>query len=229
MERDIKITVGEHEGQLYWLPCPRCAAATLHNVIRSAECRESFNEGHITELDDFQIVECQGCKQMSFRKTHSSSEDEWYEEDNGDFGPIVREELYPRRVGNRKELRSIHLLPPTVGRLYRETLSAIANKSNVLAGIGLRALVEAVCKERNASGGNLERRIDNLVTQGVLTADGANILHSLRLIGNKAAHEAAPPKEADLLLALDVVEHLLNSVYLLPKQAASLLQRGSST
>ena len=51
----------------------------------------------------------------------------------------------------------------------------------------MRALVEAVCMEKSASGNNIEKRIDDLVNKGVLTTEGADILHSIRLIGNKAA------------------------------------------
>lgn len=95
----------------------------------------------------------------------------------------------------------------------------------VLAGIGLRALVETVCKEREAEGKNLEQRIDNLVAQGVLTLDGAEFLHSLRIMGNQAAHEVKPHPVADLNLAFDVIEHVLTGVYLIPNRAAQLPQR----
>lgn len=41
-------------------------------------------------------------------------------------------------------------------------------------------------------------------------------------MGNKAAHEAKANSEAELGIALDVVEHLLRGVYILLKRAAQL-------
>jgi len=85
----------------------------------------------------------------------------------------------------------------------------------VLSGIGIRALIETISKERNASGKDLMEKINDLVVQGVLTKDGADIFHKLRVLGNKAAHEVKPHSRDQLNLALDVVEHLLQGVYIL--------------
>ena len=60
---------------------------------------------------------------------------------------------------------------------------------------------------------------------GVLTKDGAEILHSLRILGNIAAHEVTPHSDDQLAVAMNVVEHLLNGVYILPKAASHLPKR----
>ncbi len=60
---------------------------------------------------------------------------------------------------------------------------------------------------------------------GVLTTDGPSNLHCLRIMGNQAAHEVKPHSEADLSIAFDVVEHLLEGVYILPKKATKLPKR----
>jgi hypothetical protein len=50
----------------------------------------------------------------------------------------------------------------------------------------------------------------------------AEILHDLRFMGNKAAHEVKAHSTQELNLAFDVVEHLLKTVYILPEQAKRL-------
>ena len=62
-------------------------------------------------------------------------------------------------------------------------------------------------------------KIDNLAAQHVLTTASATILHKIRSLGNAAAHEVKPHSERQLGLAMDVVEHLLKDVYILPKLA----------
>jgi hypothetical protein len=76
--------------------------------------------------------------------------------------------------------------------------------------------------ENGAPGNNLQKRIDSLCELGVLTREGADILHALRGLGNASAHEAEAHSETDLSTAFDVVEHLLQTVYVIPKKAARL-------
>jgi hypothetical protein len=85
-----------------------------------------------------------------------------------------------------------------------------------LAAIGIRAVVDAVCKDKGCSiPRDLEKSIDRLVEKGLLVADQAVFLHLQKFMGNAAAHEIAPPEQAELLAALDIAEHLLINLYIL--------------
>ena len=95
----------------------------------------------------------------------------------------------------------------------------MGNDQPVLAGVGVRALVETICDDKQAAGSSLANRIDSLVTLGVLTQDGATILHKIRTLGNSAAHEVKPHSTESLGVAMDVCEHLLEGVYVLPHHA----------
>jgi len=101
-------------------------------------------------------------------------------------------------------------------------LTAIGNDQPVLAGIGIRAIIETVCKERSAKGKDLKEKIDDLANLGVVTKDGAKILHSLRFMGNDAAHEVKAHTNEELITAIDVAEYTLKGVYILPKLADKL-------
>jgi hypothetical protein len=119
-------------------------------------------------------------------------------------------------------LEHVALLPHNIHMVYEETRAALAADQPILAGIGIRAIIETVCKDQSAAGNNLMQNIDDLVTKGVVTPAGAEILHSLRFIGNEAAHEVKVHSQRDLLIALDVAEYLLKGTYILPKLAANL-------
>jgi hypothetical protein len=114
-------------------------------------------------------------------------------------------------------MRHLDLLPAGVHRIYNETHRALCEGLPVLTGIGIRAIVEAVCNEKGAAGKNLEQQIDSLKTMSLITPDGASILHSLRFMGNKAAHEVKPHTPEELATAFDVAEYLLKGVYVLPE------------
>ena len=98
-------------------------------------------------------------------------------------------------------------------------------KLPVLAGIGIRALVESVCKQKRVRGTNLQQRIDGLATAGLLGAVEAKTLHRIRFLGNKAAHEMKQPTPEELSAGMDIAEHLLETVYLLPRKARALPAR----
>lgn len=205
------------------VPCQQCVGKTTHKALVTVDVRGSEGDyRHSFDWsDDYQIVQCLGCKSLSFRIGKTNSED-YYQvgEDEWEYG--LSEKLYPPRLEGRKGLGNDTVyLPANVRPIYDETLIALSVQALILAAIGLRALVEAVCQERKAKGSDLFKKIDSLVEQRVLTPAGARILHKIRTLGNAAAHEAKPHSEKQLALAMDIVEHMLKDVYILPKQAES--------
>ena len=218
------IEYNKSQNREFRIACSRCHGKTRHKVLISVDVSGEDREWGIWYDEHYQILQCQGCEDIAFRKSHTNSEAAVMDE-KGDLIQDVKEEIYPSRVAGRHKLSHIHFLPSIVCGIYEETHSALCNKQPVLAGIGIRALIETICKDKKADGANLEKKIDGLVGLGVLTGDGAKILHSLRILGNQAAHEVTPQSEDTLGIAFDVVEHLLNGVYVLPKVAQKLPKR----
>ena len=108
-------------------------------------------------------------------------------------------------------------MPKLLNDLYEEVEGAFKENSNILAGVGLRMLVEALCLEQKIKGRNLQEKIKNLHTSGLISANEVPILDKLRLIGNFSAHEIKGLSISKLEYALDIVNHVLKSIYILPK------------
>lgn len=221
MPTKVKYLLNKTRGDEHEIPCIKCSGRTVHVVLASVEERgeESHDSFSFDWSDDYQIVQCRGCKVVSFRQASRHSEDLIPVDDQGVFESVVRETLFPSR---REALRGlgdeVHYLPNNVRRIYEETMLAMANQAPVLSAIGLRALIETVCKEKSAAGKDLFKKIDSLREKGVLTPAGAKVLHKIRTLGNEAAHEVKPHSDRQLGLAMDIVQHLLKDVYILPKQ-----------
>lgn len=221
-----KITI-EKDKQLNEIidaPCGICKRSTKHKILADIELegREETEDELLFGWDNkYQIIQCQGCETIMFRQTHMNSDDmEHYAGPDGwESEYVTFEDYYPNPEKNRAGLSDDHLLPEKLQRIYNETLNALNGNNPVLTGIGLRAIIETVCKDQSATGGNLYSQINNLVAQSVLTKEGAEILHKLRVLGNDAAHEVKPHSNVQLGLAFDVVEHLLQGVYILPYHA----------
>lgn len=204
----------------YDLACIKCDGETCHKVLFSVNILESEDE--ISVSREYEIIICQGCKEVSFRTSSSCSEDMDYDPETGEVDYNEDIKLYPSRIAGRKQVKDMYFLPDEVLKIYKETHGALCGRLSILAGIGIRALVESVCREKEAQGGNLENKIDDLVTKGVLTRDSAQTLHSTRLLGNKSAHETIAANDDELDIAMDIVENLIKTVYVIPQKAKRL-------
>lgn len=216
----VEFNTGKTVGRQRRLSCLECGRSTDHSVLSSLQVRgdESSQGWSYSWIDDYEIVQCLGCKSPSFRLAKSNSEDA-EEDENGDRIHPETVTLFPPRVtGHRGLGADVYLLPDQLRMIYRETLSALGNESSVLAGVGLRALVETVCKDNNAEGKGLASQINDLVAKQLLTPRDAMVLHKVRSLGNASAHEVKPHTPSQLYLALTIVEHLLRSVYVLPRR-----------
>lgn len=199
--------------------CCACDRDTRHEVL--ADQVQSEYEYRVDT--HFQIVECRGCGTKSFRKLILWIE-ESYQVDEDEWETPEEVSTYPHVLKGHKAVPDIDRAPTLVEEIYRQSLEAIKSQSNVLAGIGLRATIEAICNERNVAGKPLEQRIDKLAKAGFVSASDADRLHAIRFLGNDAAHEiqAADPK--GLLIALRIIENLIVSLYILDSDADGVLE-----
>lgn len=209
-------------GEVHKLPCRACDFKTNHITLKSIQANWSDIKEDLQGWDKFEIIKCQGCDNLSFRSTSSFSEDYFIDNETGEQTYIEREQIYPNRIEGRKKLRDMYLLPIEINQIYEEAHTALCSKLNILSSVGIRIIIESICKEKNAEGKTLEKRIDDLSSKGILTKQEANTLHSTRILGNKSAHEIFTPKIAELDVAMDIVENLLKTVYIIPKKAERL-------
>ena len=196
--------------------CTVCKRATNHDIVHAEHVSNYDEDSGIHCGAEYQMVRCRGCETISF------AERSWNSEDTDHEGQAIeRLVLYPSRT-IRKPIENYYYLPGKVRKVYQETLTALSNTAPILAAIGIRAVVEAVCKDKGCTGHNLENNIDLLVQKGHLAADQADFLHLQRFMGNAAAHEIAPPEQTELRAALDIAENLLTNLYLLPMLAEEM-------
>ena len=232
MEERLEEKHNKTQGEELQIPCSQCSRKTTHKVFFSfhqvwSEFEHKNFAPSIQWYMDHEIIQCQGCKTVSFRRTTSNPEEvDVYYDEEGRPQPIpkIYEDLYPPRIEGRKKLEDVLYLPEKIEKVYEETIKALNSQLHVLTGIGVRSLIEAVCKEKKTSGENLEERINNLHNKDLLTTANKDFLHKLRFLGNDSAHEAKPHNKTQLSMAIDVVEHLLREVYILPKRMEVELQ-----
>lgn len=225
MTHTAKIEIQPRPSTMLIVICGECGRRTEHEVLTNVSSYDDFPDDGIYFADEFLTIQCRGCKTVSFCKRACGSEDV-----DPDGEPSTT--LFPGRIEGRPPLNDVYHLPYELQRIYQESRSALMEGLSILTGIGIRAIVETVCREKNSPGGGLAAQIGGLVTLNLITQTEAEILHDLRFMGNKAAHEAKAHSTRELNLAFDVVEHLLKAVYILPEQAkrlpSALVRKGDS-
>lgn len=174
-------------------------------------------------VDTFhQVLRCKGCKTLSFRKVVVDYESS-YPVDDGEWHVPKDIFDFPRVLKGHKKLGDLWEIPKLVREIYTQSLHAVRDGSNILAGIGLRATVEAICNEQSIQGRTLDKRIDGLAKAGLISQRDAERLHAIRFLGNDAAHEIRASSESNLLIALRIIEHLQVTLYVLDGDAGGSL------
>lgn len=198
------------QGQKIKNYCNECHHETWHNVLFVKSIGDSTSE--IMWNIDYSVLQCAGCDTICFRKDASDSES--YDIDlNGDWIPIISTENYPPSNEGFGIIDNIYEIPNEIRDIYNETVKSISDGCYTLAGIGLRATVEAICLHENIPGSNLDTKIKRLASNGFISKDDADKLHAIRFIGNDAAHDIKAPLKNKVIIALKIIEHLITTKY----------------
>ncbi|MDQ8013538.1 MAG: DUF4145 domain-containing protein [Flavobacterium nitrogenifigens] len=193
--------------------CQRCDYETLHTILHR-ERVDGDEDYHCIEL--YMISKCNGCEMVSFRKEFVDFENS-YPDDNNNWEPEITITTYPQKRIQEK-LENIYILPEKIRIVYSEAINAFNANCFLLTGVAFRAVIEAICLDKNVPGKDLAKKIDNLVRQKLITEKEAQRLHSIRFLGNDSVHEMSVPEKGKLLIVLNIIEHLLNNIYLIDYQ-----------
>lgn len=202
--------------------CLCCGIETNHKVLVALKNFQDYERVWLSSI--CQIIQCQGCENITFREESKFSEDD---------GPQIH--LYPsREKDNRINLISNDEknIPEKVYYIYAETIKCYYNECNILCAAGLRAIIESIFAEkgievRDKNGILNERpdvmcKINNLEKSKFITPIQAKSLHELRFLGNSAIHETIPPTQFILNKAIHIIESVLSHMYIIPLEGKEL-------
>lgn len=90
-----------------------------------------------------------------------------------------------------------------------------------------RRILELMCKDKGATRGNLQNKIDWLVEQGLLTKDIGDWAHEVRFLGNESVHEEGPIKPEYAREIHDITKIIAEILYTYPARIERFrLRRG---
>jgi hypothetical protein len=197
------------------LECNKCKHPTNHKILRSVEDIWDTDFG-LAGKEEHLIVQCMGCDFISYCKQYSDNET--FEETINPDGKrdrkyIILSEQYPVVKAVFSTPIPFKSIPKDVQTTYHETHKALIQGSDKLGGVGIRMIVELVCADNGITKGKLWHKINTLHNQGVVTEKMRDLLHNVRLFGNKQAHETGSPDVHMLTEAWGAVNTFLSSLY----------------
>jgi len=200
--------------------CNECGNQTNQFILFSKKISSTYEEddkksSRVKNYEEYLVVKCQGCNTVSFAIRLSG--DHFIDQENG-FNYIDLN--FPDQENNSDIMllafEERQKLPRQISKLYDEVQTVFTQDANILAGVGLRMLIEAICLEQNIQGKNLQIKIEELHVKGLISKNEIPILDKLREIGNSSVHEIKTFPINKLKYALDIINHVLKSIYILP-------------
>lgn len=188
------------------LYCNICRNETVHEI--TVDHRQNYHDYFwgFSRLLQAQILKCCGCEYLSFRLFKHPYEFQEKEE--------IEEFVFPEREDRKRRREYFFFLPPRIENIYTQVNRAIDLDLNLLAGIGLRGLLEAIVVDRFAVSEysySVKSKIDALKKH--FSSEVIDTLHEFRFLGNKAIHSLEEPYGLDVHRALNVIEGIMVFFY----------------
>jgi len=200
--------------------CRTCRGLRKHELLFIKKTSGQDEDAVIYWNEDFFVIECSGCETISFVKEYGDSEMYDMNMEDNSYGYYTDEKIFPLYLENGMDLTHGYLLPPTIKLVYDETIEALKSKCYLLAAGGFRAIIEALCNHLKIKKSDLSVRIDLLHEKGHLTINESNRLHSVRFLGNASLHEMEVPKKEQLIIVLEIINYLLENIFIQDKKIA---------
>lgn len=205
--------------------CPKCKQITTHYILGDGtNCSDEPDDFWWRE--EYRVVMCCGCNTVSF---NLESVDESMEDYDPVDGTTIHVPVQRNFPVDQKDISLIgrYQIPNKVYALYSETVSAINNRLFLLASAGFRAIIEGICLDKginSSRASNLEAKINKLKTEGFITKNDRDRLHSVRFLGNDSVHQLAAPSEAQIRVVYEIVIALIKNLYVIDSQTEGFLE-----
>ncbi|MGW3117289.1 DUF4145 domain-containing protein [Streptomyces sp. NPDC001107] len=204
-----------------YLRCPHCEINTSMQVTARQELQSltrKFTNGANQKLTLFTIkLTCDHCSVNCLFLWTAINPAKGGSSARYDSDELVQ--VYPVPKKGPRQISSD--APLSVREIFSEAALAEAAGAYRLAGVGYRAVVEQITKERGAIGSNLYNRITSLAAQGV-SQNIVDAFHEARVVGNDAVHDGLAYSAEEIADIAELIDEAVFVLYVQPAQRARM-------
>ena len=113
-------------------------------------------------------------------------------------------------------------LHPIIKSLMQEVYFGLQKEMRALPSMGLRSVVDVVCNDLIGDVGGFTPKLKQLVERKHITPKHKALLETAIDVGHASIHRGHFPELKDLRVARDIINHLLEEVYILTPQSEDL-------
>lgn len=195
-------------------PCNDCCQDTEHHILKSHA--KSGADSETSWKVQFDMLECCGCHAIKLKRSFDFSE-----------YPEVAVSYFPPASFRRKpswENQLFMHVPASsnLPALLTEVYSAIHADNRRLATMGTRALLDMTIMDTVGDVGSFNQKLNALQHEGYITGRQLTILDAALDTGNAASHRGHQPSPEELNTLMDIVENIIQQIYILPNVVAEL-------
>lgn len=198
--------------------CNDCNRYTSHKLSHSESINEEeFDpefECSIGWHKGYSVYQCLGCNDFFMECWKWFSE--WDHED------AVRKRFPPEQTIQKPNW--LHELPKDIRQLMDEIYLAIQNDCSTLACSGLRTVLDRLMVDKLGDIGTFKQKVKKMCEAGFFGANQEETILAVIEAGSASAHRSYTPNEATLKSVLNITEHVLEAIYIHPKEVNSIKQ-----
>lgn len=207
--------------------CYHCGNKGLMEVLH--EQKEVFGgtymrddgvvESDIEEHFAWILYKCPVCRKPSLIQTYC--DESMYDQYNDNMYYYISN-LYP--LNNYK----MDNVPLDISSSFEAALK-VKDINVDLCLVGLRKVLELICKEKNATGRTLEKKIEDMVQKNVFPKEMEVAYWVIRQAGNKAVHEKnSKLTKYDIDEIATLLYSIINYLYIIPRKMIKLKEKINS-
>lgn len=178
------------------------------------------DEVDVSGTDSYEMLKCCGCDRIKLRHTSTFSE---ADEENVSYFPPA---IFRRRPDWFYQLPHERAVKDGFVRaLLEEIYVALQNDLPTLATMGVRSLLEKIMISRIGDNGTFGKNLGEFEKSGHVSTLQRERLETILEVGHAAMHRVYTPKIKDVVMLLDITEHIVESVFLHDSKIDELKKR----
>jgi len=191
--------------------CNVCRGRTIHQIVGTPDGGGSEQDAPFWWARSYAVLQCRGCQEIVLKRTVNSEDD-----------PGVPDVQYFPPVMSRHLPRWRFRLPRGSRELLEEIYNSLDSNGSRLPMMGARALVDMVILEKIGDVGTFKDKLKGMEKAGYIGSQGRDILYTALDLGSASAHRGHAPTPSEVQSVMDIVENMLQAVYVLPGVAKKL-------
>jgi hypothetical protein len=217
------------------LHCNGCLGERWHSVrhfVQKIHTENDIDEYIYEETCKYRLAECDGCEHISLHmEWRSSSHSDW----------VISQ--WPPKMSRRKPKWMIDLFfsdnvsNPLKQEFFNEIYTSLESNNLRLAVLGIRALLEHVMIDSVGDHNSFENNLKKMHENGFISKLQKEAIEPIIEAGHASMHRGFKASAVEVEACLDVVENLIESIYIsnvksakleVPKRALKLKKKTST-